>query len=327
MTNSNVYDIVEAFVAKGAGEVAVYTITRTESGKKLHRFLRQWLREVPLSAIHKALRTGRVLVNDARGEAGQVLHEGDVVRWDMAGGEPVPHRHRAPGSHAPAPPLGLDIIHEDEDLLVLNKPAGLLTHGDRPGDQDTLIDRVLAYLGERGDLAGQVVRPAAANRLDRNTSGLVLVGKNASALRELARAIREHRLSKEYLTVVEGRLPGRGELRDTLVRDNAARLTRVATAGEPGRPALTRYRTLDARNGLSLVVVEPVTGRTHQIRAQFAAAGHPLLADRKYGGRAAFGLTFPLLHAAHVRLPDGREFTAPLPEPFQRLLGQIGLET
>lgn len=313
--------------------LAQYIISRAESGKKLPRFLRQWQPNVPLSAIYKALRTGRVRVNGARGKAEHVLGEGDVVQWDLAEG-PAADRPGvrtdavAAGGDRPRHRGDLDIVYEDDDLLVLDKPAGLLTHGDRPGDQDTLIDRAWAYLDSRGEVKSLVVRPAAVNRLDRNTSGLVLVGKNAETLGELSRMIRERRLRKVYLTVLQGHLPGQGELRDTLVRDAATRRTRVAGPGEEaaGRQALSRYRTLDALHGYSLVEVELVTGRTHQIRAQFAAIGHPLLADAKYGGRPAFGRSFPLLHAHRVHLPDGRSFTAPLPEPFRRVLRQIGLK-
>lgn len=309
--------------------MARFVITHAESGKKLARFLRQWLPDVPLSAIYQGIRTGRVRVNGERGTLKTVLHEGDAVEWAQhltckRGTEPA----QKPGVAPPrARPL-IDVVYEDADILVLNKPEGLLTHSDRRGEQDTLVDRALRYLAARGEALSPVVRPAAVNRLDRNTTGLVLIGKNGPALRRLSEWIRGHMVKKEYLTVVEGQPPKEGELRGVLIRSSRTRRTRIAHPAEPGgQVALTRFRTIATKNGYSLLAVEIVTGRTHQIRAQLAAAGHPLLGDTKYGGHPAFGRHRPLLHAWRLTLPDGRTFTAPLPAPFEEVLKRTGHKT
>lgn len=301
--------------------MARFIITHAESGKKLPRFLRQWLPHVPLSAIYKGIRTGRVRVNGKPGAFQTVLREGDAVEW---AGDVEPTE---PAKKPPAQIQDVEVVYEDSDILVLNKPEGLLTHSDRPGNQDTLAERALHYLARRGEPVSPIVPPAPVNRLDRNTTGLVIIGKNGPALRQLGEWIRERKVKKEYLTIVEGRPPSEGELRDLLVRESDNRRTRLARPHERdrGRLALARYRTLATKNGWSLLSVELVTGRTHQIRAQLAAAGYPLAGDIKYGGRPAFGRTRPLLHAWRLTLPDGRAFTAPLPESFRKFLQQLQL--
>ena len=294
-----------------------------DSGKKLHRYLRQSFPALPLSGVYKWIRVGRVRVNGEKGRQDTVLAPGDCVQIRVA--EEDAAALGRPARKFAGVSTDVDILFEDAGLLVLNKPAGLLTHPDREEKKDTLIGRALAYLHARGELPdGRSFLPATVNRLDRNTSGVVLIGKTAASLRELAAAIRGGEVSKQYLAVVEGRMAGRGEIDAPLRRTERNGAVRSVAAPD-GASALTRYRVLAQGPRHSLLAVEPVSGRTHQIRAHLAGIGHPLLGDFKYGGRPAFGVRHHLLHAEAVALPDGRRYAAPPPETFRDVLRQAGL--
>lgn len=302
--------------------MVTHIVSKGESGKKLHRLLRHLLPNMPLGRLYKLIDKGLVRVNGKRKKKDYAVAEGDVLTFLMAEEE---FRQAASGPRKRkfvGVPADLDVVYEDDTLLVVNKPPGLLVHPDRTEFKNTLISRVHAYLYRKGELDSRVFLPAAAGRLDRNTSGLVLIGKTAGMLHQLNRWHQERAIGKVYLTVVEGTPPAEGEIRRALVRDPDANRTRVASGG---KEAVTRYRVLDARGGYALVEVELVSGRTHQIRAHFQSIGHPLLGDVKYGGRPAFGVNHQLLHAWRVALPDGRAFVAPLPDRFARVVQAIGL--
>lgn len=302
--------------------MVTYVVSKAESGKKLHRLLRHLLPNMPLGRLYKMIDQGHVRVNGKRKKKEYAVAEGDVLSFQMTEEE---YRQAAAGPRKrkfAGVPADLDVVYEDDELLVVNKPPGLLVHPDRTEYKNTLIARVHAYLYRKGELDSRFFLPAAAGRLDRNTSGLVLVGKTAGMLHQLNRWHQERAIGKFYLTVVEGTPPAEGEIRRALMRDPSANRTRVASGG---KDAVTRYRVLDAQGGYALVEVELVSGRTHQIRAHLQSIGHPLLGDVKYGGRPAFGVNHQLLHAWRVGLPDGRVFVAPLPDVFARVVKAIGL--
>ena len=202
--------------------VLEFSIGPAEAGKKVQRFVRQLLPGVPLSGIHKTIRTGRVKRNGKRAKAEDVLAVGDVVRLYMAEAD------FAQVSKAPKKFHGvtreIDVVYEDERMLIVNKPLGLLTHGARGEHKDTLTNRVLAYLYDKGELHSRVFTPAPVNRLDRNTSGLVVFGKTHEATRELAEQLKDHRIRKWYVAVVKGMVPESGRI------EPACRVTLVTTA-------------------------------------------------------------------------------------------------
>lgn len=304
-----------------------YVITRAESGKKLHRFVRQALPRLPLSGVYKWIRTGKVKVNRRKGRPDLVLQEGDVVQLFVP--EEEYEALRKSTAKFRGVPRDLEVVYEDGDLLAVNKPPGLLTHPDRTEHKDTLINRVLAYLYDTGQWDGRAFSPAAVNRLDRNTSGLVLIGKHAEALRELGTWIRDRRVEKKYIALVHGRLERPGVLRDALTRDpvgNRTRTVPVEMAGSGALAAETRYRPVAQSGETTLLEVELHSGRTHQIRAHLAGAGYPLVGDVKYGGRPAAGLHHQFLHAHWVRLPNGLTLRAPLPVALLRCLERLGYD-
>ncbi|KUO95747.1 RluA family pseudouridine synthase [Ferroacidibacillus organovorans] len=298
-----------------------------DSGKKLHRYLRQTLPGMPLSGVYKMIRVGRVKVNGVKGKMETVLQPGDELTLYLREEEyeSLARSVRKFGGVS----TDISVIHEDDHLLILNKPVGLLTHPDAQEHKDTLINRALAYLHGHGEIEhGRSFLPATVNRLDRNTSGLVLIGKDAQTLRDLAEQIRRHKIKKHYLAIVWGKLEGPGEIDLSLVRDTASQVTRPLARSLDqalGKVALTRYRPLASAAGFTLIEVELISGRTHQIRAHLQSIRHPLLGDIKYGGKPAFDVNHHLLHAYGLALADGRTFVAPPSPLFFDILQKTGL--
>ena len=346
-----------------SGRVDEAMITRTvspsESGKRLHRYLRQLMPNIPLGQIYKMINQGKVKINGKRKKQNYELAAGDELTLYM---EDASFKEASAGQPKPkyvGVNANIDVVFEDDELLVVAKPAGVLTHPDRPDQKDSLINRVHAYLYRKGGLDSALFMPATANRLDRNTSGLVLVGKTAGMLHRLNQWIQKHELQKYYLTIAEGRLQGEGTLTGSLVRDEKGNRTRVvgdaggSPEGDGGgngaigsaagggsaeqgpqqgprqgpqeKSATTHYRALQHGKGCTLLEIELVSGRTHQIRAHLQSIGHSLLGDVKYGGRPFAGVNHQLLHAWRIVLPDGREFRAPLPERMRSTMVKAGL--
>jgi RluA family pseudouridine synthase len=309
-------------------------VTPSESGKRLHRYLRTLMPNIPLGQIYKMIDQGRVRVNGKRKNQNYELSSGDELVLHI---EDAAYEEASAGQKKLkfiGISADIDVVFEDNELLVVNKPAGMLTHPDQAQQKDTLIGRVHAYLYRKGQLDSALFQPATANRLDRNTSGLVLVGKTAGMLHQLNQWIQKRELEKFYVTLVEGRLAGEGLIEGSLIRDEKSNRTLVVKDRGPAhdeeeRPgekeAKTRYRVLQTGDTHSLVEVELISGRTHQIRTHFQSIGHSLLGDIKYGGHTTGGINHQLLHAWRITLPDGREFRAPLPPQMRQMLERLGL--
>lgn len=242
-----------------------WTIKKNEAGRRLDAFLME-RKNWPRSFFMKALRTKKIKVNGKKEEASYRLAEGDLLISYVL------------ESEKKAPPV--EILYEDENILVVNKPAGLLSLDVTGKEKDTMLSRVSALLKGRGEKEAYPV-----HRIDFNTSGILILAKNKEIGKLLDEAIKDRKIRKSYLCVVSGTLtPPEGELENQLFKD--AKKNKVYVTDEPvkgSRTAITEYRTKAVRNGLSLLECRLITGRTHQIRAQMAHAGHPLLGDDKYG--------------------------------------------
>lgn len=266
-----------------------FTIAKNDAGQRLDRWLGKALPLLPAPLAQKYIRLKRVKVNGKGSQRDYRLQAGDLLQLYI--NDEFFDKPSEENAFLSVFRPDLDIVYEDEHLLICNKRAGLLCHPDQGEYVSTLITHIQAYLYQKKEWSPKdetSFAPALCNRIDRNTGGMVIAAKTAAALRIMNDKIRDREISKFYLAAVVGKMtPPNGELKDFLLKDESK--NQVAVYNKPvagGKTAITRYKTLQVKGGLSLVECELLTGRTHQIRAQFAHAGHPLLGDGKYGRRA-----------------------------------------
>jgi len=269
------------------------TVGKNDAGQRLDRFLDKAVPLLPASLCQKYIRLKRVKVNGRGADRSYRLAEGDVLSLYIS--DEFFDRPTEENAYKKIAAPRLDIVYEDENMLLADKKVGMLCHSaDGSEVSRTLIANIQSYLYRKGEWRPWEERsfaPALCNRIDRNTGGIVIAAKNAEALRILNQKIRDREIDKYYLCAVYGQIsPPSGRLEGYIFKDAAKNRVYVRKRSEGGtKTAVTEYRTLEVRNGLSLLECRLLTGRTHQIRAQLAAAGHPLLGDGKYGGRQAPG--------------------------------------
>ncbi len=266
-----------------------FTITKNDAGQRLDRWLGKAVPLLPAPLAQKYIRLKRVKVNGKGAQRDYRLNVGDLLQLYI--NDEFFDKPREDNAFLSVFKPQLDIVYEDENIMVCNKRPGLLCHPDEHEYVSTLITHIQAYLYQKKEWSPRwenSFTPALCNRIDRNTGGLVIAAKTSEALRILNDKIKDREISKFYLAAAVGKMtPPQGELKGFLLKDEGKKQVSVYKKPVPGgKSAHTRYKTLEFRKGLSLVECELLTGRTHQIRAQFADAGHPLLGDGKYGRRA-----------------------------------------
>lgn len=261
-----------------------FKINRNDSGQRVDKFLQKAVPRMPQSLMYKYIRMKRIKLNGKRCEISTRLNEGDVMQlyindefFDTA----------AETEFLTAPPV-LNIVYEDENILLVDKKNGLVVHEDDEKTSDTLINRILHYLYDKGEYKPEEENsfvPALCNRLDRNTGGIVIAAKNAESLRILNQKIKDRELEKRYLCITVGIPPKKHDTMTAYLEKNAdGNTVKVTDKKTPSnKTIITTYDVLKTSGRLALVEVKLETGRTHQIRAHFAHIGCPLLGDGKYG--------------------------------------------
>ena len=330
------------------------TVSSNEAGQRLDKLLGKYLSNAPMSFVYKMLRKKNIKLNGKKAQGNEKLTKGDLVEvflsddtWQKFAGAPGAEKQLpADLARAMKSSIRLSAIYADPDILILNKPSGMLSQKAAPSDL-SLNEYMIAYLLKKGDLKLAELatfRPSVCNRLDRNTSGIVLCGKTLSGSQALSRIIKDRTVKKYYQTICKGKIVQESTLEGYLYKEESTNTVKVY-ADPSEAPAEASYiRTIYMPNAVAgdftLLTVELVTGKTHQIRAHFAWAGHPLLGDPKYGNEAVnrtlkqtYGIGRQLLHAWQIRQKDAASgilptggITCPLPEDFQKLLLAAGIQ-
>ncbi len=319
-----------------------FRITDREAGGRLDKYLFRVLEAAPAGFVYKMLRKKNIVLNARKASGSEILTKGDEVRLylseetflkfapsfatratDGAVTEPLQGQEEAL-CRFDTGGANLEIVYEDEDILVINKPAGLLSQKAKPED-DSANDRVIAYLLKSGQMTEDdllTFRPSICNRLDRNTSGLLLAGKTLRGLQETAELLRGRELKKYYHALVAGHVEKPQVLSGYLSKDEKTNTVRIVQKAE-GERIETAYRPLGFFGDATLLEVHLITGKTHQIRAHLASIGHPILGDGKYGDKTrnraleeATEIRGQLLCACRLEFPDGRVFSVSNPDSF-----------
>ena len=303
-----------------------FYINQNDAGQRLDRFVKKAAPALPASLMQRYIRIKRIKVNKKRAENAQMLQIGDVVEMYI-NDEFFPPEEANELEFLLAGDR-LNIVYEDENILLADKEPGLVVHEDDGGERDTLINRIQKYLYNKKEYIPEQENsfaPALCNRIDRNTGGIVIAAKNAASLRVMNQLIKERLIEKNYLCVVHGKVnPPQGTLKSYMLKLEEQNIVKVFDKPYPNaKTAITKYKTLKSNERFSLLEIDLLTGRTHQIRAQMSHIGNPLLGDTKYGTAKqnkgtgykfqalySYKLTFSAGDAAeHLNYLNGRSFT------------------
>ena len=339
------------------------TITDLEAGQRLNKYMMKYLNQAPSSFIYKMLRKKNITRNGKKASGDEILECGDVIKVFLAD-ETIekfrvvntknPHFDRGSKQHGivksadsatsdsvtqasrQKPDITLQILYQDPDILAVHKPVGVLSQKAKKDDysiNEAIVDYCLSMriLSEK---QLETFHPSISNRLDRNTSGIILAGISLKGSQMLARILKGHTCEKYYYTIVAGEMKQRIHEKAYIVKDTKKNQSKIQNLESPGASMIeTAFTPLCTKNGFTLLQVQLFTGKSHQIRAHLQSLGYPMAGDTKYGNpavnrklRERYHLNHQLLHAGRLVLPDIPEITDPLPAEFQKVADGLELK-
>lgn len=283
------------------------TIDKSCAGQRLDKFLLKYLNQAPKSFVYKMLRKKNIKLNGKKAEGSEMLSPGDEICLYLADDTIAGFRSAL---HIKAQRTVPDIIYEDENIIAANKPAGMPVQGGTDDAAENLNDILLYYLKQKGALT-DIFKPGVANRLDRNTGGIVVMGKNLAAAQALAEAFRSGGADKRYIAAVCGCVETGGEISGWHSKDSQNKVTITAGERDGAVPVKTMYTPIFTGEKYSILSVKLITGKSHQIRESLRLKGHPIIGDPKYGNadeniffKKKFGLSHQLLYAVSLEFTD-----------------------
>ncbi len=321
-----------------------FKITENEAGQRCDRFLKKYLANTSLGNIYKMLRKKIITVNGKKAKENLQLKVGDIIEFKLKKEDFNRMIKRNEIIHAAS---NLNIIYEDTNILLVNKPAGVIVHPDKKHKSNTLTDRVVNYLIEKKEYIPEkeiTFKPASINRLDLNTSGIIVFAKNYSSLKKLNESMRNNLINKYYLTLVKNNFKNELTIEGFLEKDTSKNLVKINNKKNiNNKKIITSCRPIQKFKNSTLLKINLITGRSHQIRAHLNALGFPVAGDYKYGDKEwnnylkkNYSLTHQFLHSyaiefdsisSNLRYLSGKSFSTPLPENLQRIIDNFELST
>lgn len=309
-------------------------VTANEAGQRFDKLLAKYLNEAPKSFLYKMLRKKNIVLNGKKATGNEKLAVGDSIKLFLAD-ETIEKFSKVTFVQTKTK---LDIVYEDEHILLINKPVGMLSQKAEAKDE-SLVEHIISYMLDTNQLTKEELRkfkPSICNRLDRNTSGLVVAGKSLLGLQKMGELFKERNMKKFYRCLVVGKLTERQYIKGYLVKDAATnKVTITKQERKDALPIETEYTPIWSNEHCTLLEVHLITGRTHQIRAHLASVNHPIIGDYKYGNRKQndrykqkYGLESQLLHAYRLEMPEledmpkisNQQFVAPVPALFANII-------